>query len=469
MSDVIKEKIGQEKLENDIDLQLLILGDYLTDEEKVYLFKNYKDRILKMDRDKLLFVLKAISIDLCEKIDFFLSEFLPTIPINQLESLLYLNKYEKKISDIIYYLFKQPWFLDKKYDIIRCAVMLEENIKDYSMNKEQLIDKGNLILDTLSNSDCDFTFFDMTLKNYLTLLQSKDPEYLEAFTQKGYSKIFARISDYQEITNNELIFICRDACRNMNIDLIEYCEIRDRVERYLATIGSTVVTICEPVKRRTINSYDDKRIPDLLLIYVIGHELTHHISRWYSSYYESKRNGMPVEKLAFYNSNLGDSLVDVDNSYYYKYHNSYSHEYIATICGLKYLYYILTKYSFFDKNLLEQVTRRISYELFHSYQYDQNNNSYISPSEFTRERFEAHKPLPKFARRALYHGQSEMPRKLEQIKDELTEEERFMLGYPNKYIELLKEIAEGKIKCADLFRDLPLLYDLYMSEKKRNY
>ena len=470
MNDVIREKLEKENLDDDNVLQQLIYCNDLNDEEKVYLFKNYKDNILKMNREKLLFALMVININLCEKLDFFLSEFLPSLPLEQIESLIYLNKYERKFSDIVSYLYKQPWFLEKKYDIIRFAVSLENSIKDDRRNIEHLREKGNLILDSLSNSDDNLVFFDMILKNYLALLQSKDTKYLEIFIQKSYSIIFEHLDDSREFTNNELIFLSRDASRNLKLDLFNFCEFSTYDnDTFLANADEDSINISLLNKKNLYNTLKNNKISNLYLIFTIGHELFHHLSRCYSIHYEEQREDSSLDKLMMYLSSVGDAIFTFYSDLYNERHDSFSNEYLADINGIKYLYYIIKRYTNLDNNLKEIITGLILYTSSSSYKYDEEKGRYITPIEFTKELFEKAKPFPPgYTKYILYHQKDEMPDDLRERETKLTEEEKFTLGYPNKYIDLFFEIANGRIKCANLFEDLPYLYDVYMNDKKEN-
>lgn len=452
---------------NDYSIMLYLDGDSLTVDEKKYLIDHCQERLNQMDMDLFLQTIRQTNLEFCEKCSHYLSNKIKSLTNPQIEDLLYINKYYHNVSMIANFLMKQDWFVakkDKEYKNFFIAFKLEELLKTEVVEEQEII---SLTIDIVSQLllDSNPTLFDMIIKTYLSLLE-KSPlkiKILDNFKRQGYKIIDKQIRENKELTSNMIIFDCAITKLEQasNVDYFEFYEKED--DNCFAYAHAGTVRINVAAIKDIYKQHQNKKIGVQRIFYVIGHEIDH----VFCERYKKGDSKNLIEELRIFNSKISSALQSsLNRDFYLDYHDCFSHEFSATIKGIEALYHkqeYLPSITIEDKEEINKILAKI---LLYSYcqatdDYN-NNNGYLGPVEFTRSEFNSIKEdLPRFAYHCLLNNQKDLPNELEEIENNLTEIEKFMLGYHNKYIGILELIYKDNIKSTDLFKDLPDLYEKY--------
>ena len=457
----LDEKLKNAYIRDNITLINILGSDELTSEEKEEFINRYEDIVDDMPIRYFLHALRIIDSDFIQRIDWYLKKRILSLSVSQIESLLYNNKHYRKISELSGYLLEQPWFKDfkEKHKLLETAYNLEKLVNEDNVDLDKLKDYGKVLVDSISQSDSDPVTFDMALKNYVMLLKRFNPDYYDEFKKEGYIIVDKQISNGEILTDNALIYDARMTVDSKSLKYVEYIEMMGDGKKHIAFFHGTDVCIDPQRKKEEYEKHDRKWAGESYL-FTIGHELCH----GYCDYYERPDNldyDDLLDELRVYNSGIGRALSQFNREFYIKYHPCFSHEYIANIAGLKHMYDVLSNFPDFDKSAIEKITQDMANILLNGYCYVRKSGCYISPIEFSKKYFLEKDYLPYAATMFLLNGTIEMPEELIDIEKNLTEMEKFELGYFNKYLGALELIRSGKVKSTNLFNDLPLIYEKY--------
>ena len=449
-------------------LTMLCSTDYTT-EEKKYLIYHCQNRLNQMDPEIYLQTIRQINKELCEACESYLNSTLPLLSVKQIEKLLYVNKYFHKVSEISKWLMKQEWFQErqeKEYKNFFVAFELENELQKESVDKNKLIDLETKILTLLKTMNGVPELFDMTIKNYLSLLEKYYPEYLECFKRHGYEIINEHIENNRELTFNMIIFDCGMTKIELgtNVDHFEFYKEKEGPTAY-AHAGTVRINL--NAIEQIYQMYQNKKFGTQLIFFMIGHE-TDHV---FCERYQSKNNKKDLkEELKVFNSRLSLALQDLETKEFYsEYHDCFSHEYSANIKGIEMLYQKQKYLPSITKKEKEEANKLLAEYLLYSYCFVEECG-YVGPVEFTRMRFKRHeRNLPKYLFHLSLNKQKDLPEELEMVEKNLSEDDKFMLGYHNQYIGILELIVDGKLNSENLFEDLPTLYNKYGELVKSKY
>ncbi len=455
-------------MRSDLDILLMLTGKKLSVKEKKYLIEHCQNRIEKMDVEIFLQTIRQIDQAFCKACNQYLSSKIPSLTVAQTEELLYENKNYHEMSEIAIFLVQQDWFQSKKEDKYKSffiAFELEKMLDMESISEEKIVTMGADIINLLTSTNGSSMVFDMVIKNYLSLLGKQNPQYFESFKIQGYEVINQQIAYNKELTPNMVIFDCGVTKKesNSNVDYFEFYDKGDKqTEEAFAYAHAGRVCFNTTAIKDFYQQYENKKIATQILFYVIGHE-TDHV---YCERYKSNMNNDSMEELRVFNSRISSALQEATSRKFYKdYHNCFSHEFLANIKGIETLYYkqkLLPSITKADKEEINRLLARILFSSYCRVVDDSTRYGYVGPVEFSREEFKELKDnLPGYACHCLLNNQKELPSELVRVEENLTEIEKFSLGYYNQYIGTLKLIANGKISSVNLFEDLPTLYDQY--------
>lgn len=471
-----KTLISKFNLSDDYDILRMLVGEALSVEEKRYLIEHCQNRIEQMAIDIFLQMIRQTDRDFCEECNQYLSSKIPSLTVAQTEKLLYVNEYYHKVSEIAKFLVKQDWFQKKKtkeYKTFFMAYELEKMLKEESIDKKKIIDFGIDIANQLTLTDGEPRLFDMVIKNYLSLVEKYNPEWFEEFKRQGYAKMNQQIASNQELTHNMIIFDCNITKIELgtNVDNFEFFE--DENGESFANAHAGTVRINVAAIKINYQQYENKKIGTQMLLYVLGHEIDHVFCERYQLL-EKRANNNSMTELKVFNAGVGAALQEIlVRSFYLEYHNCFSHEFVANIQGIRTLYQKQKYLPSITKEDKENINQLLAQILLYSYCLVGNNSTeygYVGPVEFTRGKFNNFKDnLPGRVIPHLLNGQKDLPSELEIFEQNLSEEEKFILGYYNQYIGILELIADEKVKSTNLFEDLPILYDKYQSLVEGKY
>lgn len=460
-----KELVSKFNMSSDYDILIMLDGENLSVDDKKYLIEHCQTRINQMDINIFLQAIRQTNQEFCEECNQYLSSKIPLLTVAQTEELLYVNKYYHEVSKVADFLVKQDWFHEKKekeYKNFFIAYELEKMLKMKLVDKKTIVDFGADIISLLTSTDGNFILFDMVIKNYLFLLEKYNPQYFETFKKTGYDIINQQIASEHELSLNMIIFDCGITKTELksNVDYFEFYEKEDGEAFAYAHAGTVRINVA--AIKDIYQQYENKKIGTQMIFYIIGHEIDH----IFCERYKSNVNNDFMEELKVFNSSISLALQEVVNrNFYLEYHNCFSHEFAANIKGIETLYHKQKYLPSITEKDREEMNRLLAKILFSSYCLvadDSTEYGYVGPVEFSREEFKKFKDnLPGYACHCLLNNQKDLPSELEIVEDNMNEVEKFLFGYYNEYIGILKLVANGKVNSVNLFEDLPILYDKY--------
>lgn len=468
----VEKKDLEAKFNSSDDYSILILlnGSDLSVDDKKYLIDHCQERINQMDIEIFLQTIRQTDQEFCERCSQYLSSKIQSLTVTQIEKLLYVNKYYHEVSKIAEFLLKQNWFQlkkEKEYKTFFIAYELEKLLKMKSVDKQKMVDFGIDIVNQLTLTIGEPMLFDMVIKNYLFLLEKYNFEYYEEFKKHGYDILNQQIANNKELTPNMIIFDCGITKIDLGSNIMDYFEFYEKEnEKTFAYAHAGTVRINVATIKKNYLQYKNKKTGSQMLLYVIGHEIDHVFCERFKCT-ENYANNNLITELKVFNSGISSALQELDRSFYLEYHNCFAHEFAANVQGIKTLYQKQKNLPSITKEDKEEINQLLAQILLSSYCLVEDNSieyGYVGPVEFTRGNFKNFKDnLPGYARHCLLNNQTDLPNELELIEKNLNEEEKFLLGYYNKFIGILELIADGKITSTNLFKDLPILYNKYQN------
>ncbi|MDE6142336.1 MAG: hypothetical protein K2G03_07000 [Bacilli bacterium] len=457
---------------DDYQIFNILAGDKKSNEEKKYLIDNCYERLDKMDTSLLIRLLQSVDYSFCTICHSFIKTKISKFNKRQVGELLYYNKYYHEISPIAKFLVENEWFKNE-YKIFVLAYELEELLTAKYVAKDKTIDFGIYIISILRDSNTTPELFDMIMKNYLCILEKHNREFLDQFKSYGYEVMDQHLSENQELTSNLLIFDCEIMPFNSEIK-VDYFEFYDSShdlsgKNAFAYANAGKIRINVDAIKDIYSEYKNKIIATQIIFYIIGHEIDH----IFCERYKSGEDKNPYTELKVYNSGISEALQNImPREFYRQYHNCFAHEFQANISGIKSLY---ARYNYL-KNISKEdkieVNRLLSGVLVSSFceVESPSKTGFFGPVEFTRDEFDKHKDnLPLYAYHSMLNKTAEISHELQELEDNLSELERLMLGYHNKYIGIIDLVARGKIKTDNIFENLPCLYEEHKEEIKDKF
>lgn len=448
---------------DDYTLFLTILSTRLSLEEKKFIFNNCSTRLEKMEENVYLQMIRQLEILDILGLSEYIYNKVKGFSQKQLEKVLYVNKYYHELSDLAEYLCKQEWFInDKKATSFLVGYSLEKMIKEEDSDKEIIKSIGRIILDEFSSSNNNVELEDMILKNYFCLLEKNCSEMVEDFVSNGYEKIDRWIAKEQKVTPNMIIFLCHALKRKLDLDCAaEFFNFVNKPnEWYFAYFHANEIIINIAAVSKAYEKFGNENVAFLYLLSVLGHELGH---AYVMEHRAKTDRGNLMDNLLLHNACVSSALQNLESKEFYrKYHNCFSHEFYANIAGLETLYNQYERFPSLTKEAKVKINELLACNLYSSYAMDSETASYLGSVDFVRRFFDDYKNnLPGYAKMLLLDGKTELPGRLVEVEKSLNDEEKFKLGYHNKYIGILEMIARGEIKTTNILEDLPYLYQEY--------
>lgn len=450
-------------MSDDYRLLRILAGTQTSNEEKKFLIDNCGERISRMETDILLQTLRCVDSSFCLTFKEFIQNTISSLSTRQVEALLYENKHYNEVSNIAEFLIGEEWFKSAEENkTFILAYELERLLNEENVNKETTIEMGIKIINTLTVLNTNPELFDMIMKNYISLLESYNKEFIEQFKVYGYEVMDKHLEEGKEITPNLLIFDCEIMrfSHQTNVSHFEFYDSTNDTNRdAFAYAHAGKVRINVDAIKDVYAEQKNKMTVTQWIFFVIGHEINHIFCEWYQV---GEERDLYTE-LQVYNSGIADALHNMVKREFYRYwHDNFTHEFQANIAGIKSVY---ERYKYLKSIKLEdkiEVNRLFAMLIRSSFceMEKSSKKGYFNAVEFTRYEFSKYKDdLPGYARHHLFNGQVEMPSELQELESNLTEYERFMLGYHNIYMGIIDLIAKGEIKTTNIFDDLDTLYE----------
>lgn len=450
-------------MSDDYRILNILASTKISNEEKRILIDNCQERINKMEREILLQTLRCLDLSFCNSCKHFIQTIISSLSTKEVESLLYQNKHYHDISLIAEFLMSEDWFksaTENKTFIL--AYELEKALNEDNVDQYVTINMGIAIINMLTLVNTNPELFDMIMKNYITLLERHNEDFLEQFKIYGYEVMDKYLENSQEITPNLLIFDC-EIMRFNNQTNVSYFEFYDSTDKQnsdnFAYAYAGVVRINVDAIKDIYASQKNKIIATGWILKVIGHEIDHVFCQRYQI---GEKRDLYTE-LKVYNSRISEALQSiVKREFYLEWHDNFTHEFQANIAGIKSVY---ERYKYL-KSIKEEdkfeINRLFAKILLSSFcEIDSSTNrGYFAAIEFTRDEFAKYiDDLPSYAYHVMFNKEVNMPSELQELENNLTEMDRFMLGYHNRYMGIIELIAKGEIKTTNIFEDLPTLYE----------
>lgn len=448
---------------DDYTLFLTMLSTMVSLEEKKYIINNCSTRLEKMEENVYLQMIRQFDKSDILGLSEYICNKVKGLSQEQLEKVLYVNKYYHELSDLAEYLCKQEWFInDKKAISFLVGYSLEKMIKEEDSDKKVIKSIGRIILDEFSSSNHNVELADMILKNYFSLLEKISSEMVEDFVSNGYEKIDKWIAKEQEVTPNMIIFLCHALKRNLDLDCAaEFFDFVNKPDEwYFAYFHVNEIIINIDAVSKAYEKFGKENVAFLYLISVLGHELGH---AYVMDHRAKTDRGNLKDNLLLHNACVSEALQNLKSKEFYReYHNCFSHEFYANIAGLETLYNQYERFPSLSKETKVKINELLACSLYSSYAMNSETATYLGPVEFIKHFFADYKNnLPGYAKMLLLDERAELSGRLVEVEKNLNDEEKFKLGYHNKYIGILEMIARGEIKTTNILEDLPYLYQEY--------
>ncbi len=460
-------------MSDDYRILRILAGIQTSNEEKKFLIDNCGERISRMETDILLQTLRCAAPSFFTTCTDFIKKTIFTLNTRQIEALLYCNKHYNEVSNIADFLVGEEWFNSQSENkIFILGYELNKLLKEDCIDKETTIEMGIRIINTLTVLNTNPELFDMIMKNYISLLEKHNKEFIEQFKIYGYEIMDKHLEEGKELTSNLLIFDC-EIMRHNNQSNVRYFEFYDSTDKddgdLIACARAGRVRINVDSLKNVYAEQKNKMIATQWILKVIGHEIDH----VFCELYQVGEERDLYTELKVYNSCIAETLQSLVNRDYYLYwHDNFTHEYQANIAGIKSVY---ERYKYLKSIKLEdkfEINRLFAILLRSSFCEIERDSKkgYFNAIEFTRYEFERYKDdLPKYVYHHLFNGQVKMPIELQELESNLTEYEKFMLGYHNIYMGIIDLIAKGEIKTANIFEELDTLYEKYKDCIKESF
>lgn len=445
--------ITKDVTKNDWSIIKKVCDENIPLNEKEYIIKKYAERINKFTNIQTIYFFTSISLELCEKCEEFIKNRIEALDEEILIKIILIDNEGKNINDFTNYLINQEWFkYDEKYQKFIITYNLIKDNNDKLISNEDIFKYGEYILNNLSDKKCNIMMTNIYFRNYFRLLKKHNSDYFNTFLARGYAIIDKYISNDVMLTRNMMMFDCfitsylYDIKSFFGVDFYDGDEYDDTNAYY----NSGVVYINMNLVYKTYEELKNLN-PSLYLLYTLSHEMVHADQDDYIQ--ELKRTTDNYSKLRLHNLLLSFYLRRGITELYDEKHDSFYHEYDALIRGLEILYEKCKLFTYLDKSSIKKINKKMANELLDSY-YDN-----LSPVQFSSLNYNLNKD------KLIDINDEKIISKveIEKIESNLTDYEKFILGYDNPYLEVIKNLADGNpyFSSTNLIEDIPKLYEKY--------
>ena len=454
---------------DDATLYTRLAANTVSIEEKKYILDNFSERIEKMSQQYISDMLASVNKEFCEVFSDFIKKKVESFSVSQVEDLYFKRAFFHIVSDISNYLVKQDWFLAKKdssyeffYLEYKINELLKSNISELESDKETLDkieDIGKIIIKELPYTTHSTTLFNMIMKDYMRLLELTNSSYKEEFIKDGYSLIWEYAIKGITLSPNMILFDCyiiKDIFGFNTPNFFNFYREDDKILAYyqFGNINFNLNGI-----DHVYETYYIQKEALQFLFFLISHELKHSNYLEYCVNFPDHKNDLKTALKMYYVSMAEMLRQDKGLDFYRDNHDNFYYEFDANIFGIQALY---VRYKYIpqitdrDKRIINAV---LAQQLYDCYML-KSNKEYMSPVDFTKKHFDEIKDnLSEEAITKSLFEQTEMPEYLKEVEDNLTDYEKFLFGYDNPYIDILKKIADGDIESTNLFEDIPKFYE----------
>lgn len=428
---------------------LLLLGDKkITSLAKEYVIHKYVKRIKKMDFQYLSLLLLDLDSEILEVCNDAIKSIFDDLSALEVESLVYANKSYINVSKIIVDLLKYKWFSkDAKYLMIKEAYELEK-LRDDLVSDTRIQRSANKIIGELG-IEHNFDLMNHIFTNYLYILEKNKPKYVLEFKEKGYKYIDICIKKNKDITKNMLIFdaymLKYQNFDKYQVELEFYDNVRD-MKYAVATNDKVRINLASLAKVNGIEG--DRKFAIQYMFFVISREFFLAYSNAYLKFLKKKRVDL-LEELIMHNVGIARTLKKLVLKKEHREH--YIDEHCSNIFALKEVYKryaILKSFNDDDKKKFNTYIARV---LLKSYKSLEHKNLYnLSPVDYTFKEFKKYK-LSDEVKENLLDRMSDLPTSLELVEKNLTDLEKFELGYSTTYVDTLLLISKGEYQSLNIF------------------
>lgn len=469
LEELIEYDITKDDFEDDWAIIRAVWLKNVPIDTQVYVVNQYMDRINKFDDMLTTHFFTSLSIELCEKCSDFIKTRIQLLDKEILAKVFYICSSYNNLTGIANYLVNQDWFKnDEKYkDYIICYNLIKKNNYEdiEKLNEDEMLDYGSFILNMLSKVECNVNLTNMIIKNYIELVKKYDLELYNCFIEQGYKVIDEFIENEVMLNRNMIIFDCHVTSSLYDIKSLNYVEFTE--EENYKIYGSFKRFINNGISIN-INSiyrtYDvfSYKTASLYLLHVLSHELVHADQHDYIENLKPVRDDLT--KLRIYNCLISCSLMDNFVELYNEEHDCFYHEFDADIKGLEILYQKCKFLPNITRKDIEIFNKEMAAIILDSYydciNLDDNSlKTKLSPVQFSKSNLIMIKDKLSVNDKEKLTFTPELGK----IESNLTDYEKFILGYDNPYLEILDVVANenSNFSFGNLIEGLSKFYDEY--------
>ncbi|MCH5166672.1 MAG: hypothetical protein J1F35_02145 [Erysipelotrichales bacterium] len=453
-------------------------------EEKEYILNNFSQRIDRMSLLHLSNMLTGVNREFCEKFPTFIKTKVSSLFVSQVEDLFYKRAELNIVSEISSYLIEQKWFYEKResdFKLFYIAYELCELLKDLTNLKndkeiqEKIIEIGNTIIQALPIGGLhSLSLLNMILKNYMNALNLTNSEYKETFLQNGYYMIGKFADANIRITPSMILFDCyfiKDLYKLNSPQLFNfYDEEEDRRTAYYQ-FGNIEINLAGV--RCIYDAYLNGLVSLQFLFFVMSHELRHAFTNEIFINLDQKTYDEKTELQMYYVTIANAVKYKKGLDFYIANHGNIYFEYDANVFGIQALY---ERYKYIpqikESDKLE-INRILARSLYY-YGYNVNQcKTYICPIDFTKKYFdeiydEIKDELDSDEISIILGGTIHLSERLKELEDNLDDYEKLVFGYDSPCVDILKKIADGKVKTTNLFEYIQKEFNERQKQKTLN-
>ncbi len=464
-SDKIFEKSYYEQM-SDSNFLCILLRKNTPIFEKDFIIEHFSNRISQMNNLVICAFLGRLEDELCQKYSNFIQKLLSSLSLDDILYILTLHLDSPIVSAFfhLHFLQNNPCYelFFVVYELKKLAKVRKSKIKEI-ITDEEMQGYEEIILNGFRSFSCFPQLFQIILDEYMKLLKYF-PKCKNDFVKRGY----LIIDDYMEknlpLNSQMILFDGYVMKERLGIKKLRSFDFYSRTNDVIMADYSSFyhsISLNQKAIDFVYRDFSSIRIADIFILFVLGHELGH---AWYDENYSKYQNktiqNNPVKYLQIVSSLCSEKITSVlGHEYYLQNHDCFVHEYLADIFGLQTLY---DRYSFFphlsvsDKMKINQLcAQRFFYKTGCQNDF---KGQYLSPVVFTQNSYDERKNQIMEKSEFLYID--ELLEMIRTKQNNLTEYEKFLLGYDNSYTEILKMIADGHLKSVHLLEDILKYYDL---------
>lgn len=488
MESKIIEELKDYNFKDDWALVRAVWKDDVSLEAKEYVIGKYSERISQFDYTLTSYFFTSLSFELCVRCPEFIRNSIEAMEMEILTKFFYIDYEGRKLTGIANYLANEEWFYnDKKYEkiIIAYDLMKTNNYSDDKtvFDEDKLYNYGYFILGQLYEEECDVRVTNVILLNYIELIKKYYPSYFETFMKEGYKRINNFIYSNIMLTCNMMIFDCHVTAKLLDIKSFYYVGFNgEKDDCYGEFCEDKVILYIDLIK--SIYENNSSKIAVQRLLHLLSHEIVHADQADYR--YGIKQATDKLAKLRTYNCFISKYLCEIDNDFYLEYHDNFFSEYDANIRGLEILYkkyQMLPSLTDDDKS---ECSKIFANGLFCSYLDHFVSDIKITPVQFSKINlkpfvsdfsecisydYKNFLKLLEYKSSRLKFGKCSIDvvkdnfkfssEDLADVENNLTDFEKFMLGYDNPYLELLEMIANEEVYLPyNLLKAVPVFYEV---------